>query len=215
MKTTFLALTLATTAAFGTTPRLAQAGSDPFIGEIMLFAGHYCPKGWYQANGTLMPVASNPELFSIFGNAYGGDGRSNFALPDLQGRVPVGSGVGKGLVPVGLAQYWGQSQTTLSASQMPSHTHPATSTAVSHLNATTSGRNTGSPNDARLATFSPGNAYSNVGDLDNQFLSGSVTTEVTTTINPNSGGSQPLQLTQPSLGMMYCIAVEGKYPTRN
>jgi microcystin-dependent protein len=104
---TSLVLTLVVSVGliFGVSVQSASAGGyDPFLGEVMLFGGTYCPDGWAEANGQTLSVPQNAALYSLYGNTYGGDGRTTFALPDLRGREPVGQGQGPGLSPYVLGQ---------------------------------------------------------------------------------------------------------------
>lgn len=120
-------LALACTAAlFASTP--AMACSDmPFIGSLCVTAADFCPSPYYApANGAVIAINSNQALFSLLGARYGGNGSSTFALPDLRGRTPVGTGQGTGLSNVALAQQRGMEASTLNATQLPSHTHTAT-----------------------------------------------------------------------------------------
>ncbi len=96
----------------------------PLLGAVMPFAGNFAPRGWALADGQLLSIAQNTALFSILGTTYGGDGRTTFALPDLRGRVPVGAGTGPGLPPVSLGQQLGSETLTLTAANLPIHTHP-------------------------------------------------------------------------------------------
>lgn len=100
-------------AACATMPGICQAGMDPFIGEIMLFAGNFCPRGYAETNGQLMSIAQNTALFSILGTTYGGDGRTTFALPNLQGRSAIGVGQGSGLTAIVPGQTIGNESVTL------------------------------------------------------------------------------------------------------
>src|ERR1700740_3150310 len=104
--------------------------SSPFIGEIRIFAGNFAPVGWAFCNGALIPIDQNDALFNLIGTTYGGDGQTTFALPDLQSRVPVHVGPG-----FALGQTRGAETVTLTASQIPAHTHPG---AVSSAAATAS-----------------------------------------------------------------------------
>jgi len=98
-------------------------GLDPFIGEIIMFAGNFAPRGWAFCDGQLLPISQNSALFSILGTTYGGDGRTTFALPDLRGRVPIHAGSGPGLSYRNLGAKEGQEEMSLTVSQIPSHTH--------------------------------------------------------------------------------------------
>ncbi len=93
--------------------------SEPYIGEIKMFAGNFAPRGWALCDGQLLPIAQNEALFSILGTTYGGDGRTTFGLPDLRGRAPVHAGSGPGLTPRNLGQKFGAEQTTLTVPQLP------------------------------------------------------------------------------------------------
>ncbi len=96
-------------------------GDEPYIGEVILFSGNFAPLGWDLCNGQLLPISEFTPLFSVIGTTYGGNGTTNFALPDLQGRAAVEAGTGAGLANVGLGQKYGTPSTTLSLSQVPSH----------------------------------------------------------------------------------------------
>src|SRR5690606_32829308 len=96
---------------------------DPYIGEIRIFAGTFAPRGWAFCHGQLLPVGQYPALYSILGNKYGGDGRTTFALPDLQGRAPMHAGNGNGLTPRVVGEKGGVAEVTLSLNEMPAHRH--------------------------------------------------------------------------------------------
>lgn len=104
--------------------------SDAFVGEIRLFAGNYAPTGWAVCNGQLLPISQNTALFSLLGTTYGGDGKSTFALPNLQGQMPLGAGNGPGLTPRSLGETGGESQHTLTLAEMPQHNHAVQSAAA-------------------------------------------------------------------------------------
>src|SRR5687767_4659649 len=113
--------------------------AEPFIAQITLFAGNFAPRGWAFCQGQILSIAQNTALFSLLGTTYGGDGQTTFALPDLRGRVPVGTGQGPGLSPYQAGQKSGVENTTLLSTQMPAHVHTAntTVTPASTLAATT------------------------------------------------------------------------------
>src|SRR5690242_14038853 len=98
---------------------------DPFIGEIRPFAGNYAPTGWALCNGQLLSIAQNPALFSLLGTYFGGDGRTTFGLPNLQGSAPMHQGGGPGLTPRSMGETGGSPTVTLLANQLPPHPHAA------------------------------------------------------------------------------------------
>src|SRR5262245_3403137 len=97
--------------------------SEPFVGEIMIFAGNFAPKGWAFCDGALIPISINTALFALLGTTYGGDGKSNFALPDLRDRMPIQSGQGPGLANRDLGSTGGAAQVALTANELPAHSH--------------------------------------------------------------------------------------------
>ena len=103
----------------------AHATAEPFIGEVAIFGGNFCPRAWAEAAGQLLPINSHQSLYSLYGTYYGGDGRSTFALPDLRGRVPVSVGTGTGLSTYTQGQRVGTETRTLTVPEMPSHNHTA------------------------------------------------------------------------------------------
>src|SRR3954469_12563597 len=98
---------------------------DPFVAEIRIFAGNFAPTGWALCNGQLMPISQNTALFSLLGTTYGGDGKSTFALPNLQGSAPMQQGQGRGLSLRDLGEIGGEQSVTLLQSEMPAHSHNA------------------------------------------------------------------------------------------
>src|SRR5207244_3427611 len=99
--------------------------SNPFVAEIRIFAGNFAPKGWALCDGQLLPISQNTALFSLLGTTYGGDGKSNFALPDLQGCAPMQAGQGGGLSLRDLGETGGEQAVTLLQTEMPVHSHGA------------------------------------------------------------------------------------------
>jgi microcystin-dependent protein len=158
----------------------------------MLFAGNFPPKGWAFCDGQLLPISQNQALFALLGTTYGGNGQTTFALPDLRGRVPVHQGQGPGLSPYTIGQVAGVETVTLTAQQMPSHTHSQP--------ATNGQESTNRPNNALPAE---GGVYSNESD-------GSAFHPTSST-----GGDQPHTNIQPYLTVSYVIALLGIFPSRN
>ncbi|MBL1264480.1 phage tail protein [Methylomicrobium sp. RS1] len=164
--------------------------AEPFLSEIRLMSFGFAPKGWALCNGQLLPINQNQALFSLLGTTYGGDGRVNFALPDLRGRVPIHMGSGHTL-----GERAGEQAHTLTLAEMPTHTHPlAVSTAASGGNVNPSGRVLGGAN----------NAYHAAGNLT-ALEPGSVT---------NTGGSQAHLNMQPFLTLNFSIALQGIFPSQ-
>ena len=179
---------------------------NPYIGEIRLFAGNFAPAGWAFCDGSLIPISENETLFQLIGTTYGGDGQSTFALPDLRGRVPVGVGQSAGLSNRTLGESGGQS-ITLTAANLPSHTHTGR-IVVSNANATTSVPSATS-SIATSGTFSgrtylPNLSYnSNVPDILYQsFTTAPVGTAVPVVLRPH-------------LGINYIISLFGIFPSQN
>lgn len=171
---------------------------NPYVGEIRIFAFNFAPRGWALCNGQLLAISSNTALFSLLGTYYGGDGKSTFALPNLQSRIPIHQGQGQGLSPYNLGQNGGTENVTLSTQQMPQHNHT--------VNAV------GSPGGANrvggnlLANSTSGNVY-NAPPSDGTTLAAAAI--------GNSGGGQPHSNVQPYLCVNLCIATQGIYPPRN
>ena len=123
---------------------------DPFLGQIMMFAGNFAPRGWALCNGQMLPISANTALFSILGTTYGGDGRTTFALPDLQGRTAIHHGSGPGLPSVTLGAKGGHATTTLTEQNLPPHTHAATVTNALAIGASTTTADGDDPDGAVL-----------------------------------------------------------------
>ena len=171
--------------------------ASPFIAQITLFAGNFAPRGYAFCNGQILPIAQNQALFALLGTTYGGNGQTTFALPNLQGRVPIHPGQGQGLSPYSLGQAGGTENVTLNISQMPAHNHAATS------RASAGGADDSSPTNNFLAA-------------DNQY-----STTQNTQMNANeiqvspNGGSQSHTNVQPYLAINFIIALQGIFPSRN
>jgi len=171
--------------------------ADPFVAEIRIFPFNFAPKGWAFCNGQLLPLSQNTALFSLLGTTYGGDGRSNFALPNLQGSVPMHPGQGPGLSLHDLGETGGSETVTLLASELPSHSHDVS---VSQSDGTSQ-----SPASERLA--------SGVGGIAHYAAPNNLTQLSPQAIEP-AGGNQPHNNMQPYLTLSFCIALQGIYPPR-
>ena len=177
---------------------------DPILGTIIMFAGNFAPRGWALCNGALLPISQNTALFSILGTIYGGDGRTTFGVPDLRGRVPVGMGSGPGLDVVAQGELGGRNNTSLTVANLPAHNHVAT------LIAERAPGTTANPTDAMLSVSTNG---------DKVYGPDTVATEVNMNakcvqVQP-TGNNAPFNNMQPYLGMMYIIATQGVFPSRN
>ncbi|MFT4558001.1 MAG: microcystin-dependent protein [Planctomycetaceae bacterium] len=172
--------------------------SEPFLGQITMFAGTFAPRGWAFCDGRLLPINSHQAVYSLLGTYYGGDGRTTFALPDLRGRTPRGSeggSAGPGLPPVQQGERGGATSTTLTAANLPPHHHTQTVST-----------DDGSSEAPGISAKSGENTYrptSAAGKLKN----GALTTR--------TGGNEPLDHLNPYLGLNYIIALIGRFPSRN
>lgn len=183
-------------------PERAVAGSQPFVGEIAATGNTYCPQGWAEANGQLLAISQNEALFSLYGTTFGGDGRSSFGLPDLRGRIPVGTGNGPGLSSRTWGQRVGAERVSLNHSQLASHSH---SVNANNLDGAFPG-----PGGKILAAAPPGGTGAETIYSDqpaNRQMSGQM-------ISP-TGGSQSVSTEDPTLVVRYCVALLGVYPSRN
>ena len=168
----------------------ALADTNPYIGQMMLTAGNYCPKGWLVADGRLLPIAQNVSLFSVVGVSYGGNGHTTFALPDLRGRTPIGYGQGPGLSSHPLGEKGGVEFMTLNAGQIPAHTHGVRVSAG------------GSP--AKPTPGPAGTALAAEGGTGNE----------TAMQTGAAGGAQAFHNMGPFLALTWCVAQVGTFPPR-
>jgi microcystin-dependent protein len=206
-------------ATFGAGMTLSQPAraSEPFLAEIIIFAGNFNPRGWLFCDGQLLQISQNSALFSLLGTTYGGDGRTTFGLPDLRGRVPMHEGTGPGLTSRRLGEKGGLETVNLTTAQMPSHTHAATTTATttSTLRATTDGGNTNVPTGNVLADDGNDRIYKNVApDTSMSAAAIDSATTASTTVG-NTGGSQAHTNVQPYTVLNFIIATQGVFPSRN
>ena len=173
--------------------------SEPFIAEIRMFASNFAPRNWAFCNGQLLPIAQNTALFSLVGTTYGGDGRTNFGLPDLQGRAPIHVGQAPGLTSRRLGETGGASTQTLTVQQMPSHSHM--------LKSSPDPADTLDPGGNLLAESSP--------LKDQQFNTAGLTASMHSESIGPMGGNQPHNNLPPYLAVNFIIALTGYYPSRD
>ena len=168
---------------------------EGYLAEIRMFAGNFAPRGWAFCQGQLLSIAQNTALFSLLGTTYGGNGQTTFALPDLRGRVPVGTGQGPGLPTMTLGEVGGEPTHTLIQQEMPAHGHQVAATSDDATKKNPIGS---------VPAATGGSAYANAGN-------GNMLANM---ISP-AGGSQPHNNMQPYLGMNYIICMFGIFPSRN
>lgn len=181
-------------------------GVDPFVGQIGMVAFNYAPRGYAFCNGQILALRTNTALFSLLGTYYGGDGRTTFALPDLQGRAPMQQGSGAGLTPRSLGETGGNPTVTLMSGEMPLHKHSVVTT-----NASSIAGNVISPAGAYPASGPSGvQLYSTLKGND-LMLPPVVNVGTSTDI---TGGNQPHNNMQPYLAINFIIALQGVFPSR-
>ncbi len=171
--------------------------ADPFVAEIRIFPFNFAPKGWAWCNGQIVPISQNTALFSLLGTTYGGDGKSTFALPDLQGRAPMHPGQGQGLSPHDLGETGGSETVTLLQSEIPAHAHAVTASQADAIERFPAGQ--------LLATGVGVGAYAPA----------SGTRQLSPSTLTPAGGDQPHNNLQPYLVLSFCIALQGIFPSPN
>jgi microcystin-dependent protein len=171
--------------------------ADPFVAEIRIFPFNFAPRGWAFCDGQLLPLSQNTALFSLLGTTYGGDGRTTFALPNLQGRAAIAHGQGPGLTLRDLGEQGGSDTVTLLTSEIPTHTHTLTT----------------STGDATQST--PAGALLATGIAVGMYASTSPTVTLAPSTLAIAGSSQPHQNAMPSLVFNFCIALQGVFPPRS
>lgn len=170
--------------------------SEPFVGEIRMFAGNFAPRGWAFCDGQLLAVSQNDALFSLLGTIYGGDGRTTFGLPDMRGRIPLHQGTGPGLSPRRLGSKGGLEQVTLTSNQLPSHNHTITASSADDK--------TDNNPVGRVLAVSGAKIYGEDHALD-----------MNSSAISNTGGSSPHTNLMPALCVNFIVALLGIYPSRN
>jgi microcystin-dependent protein len=173
--------------------------TDPFLAEIKIFAGNFAPSGWAKCNGQLIPISQNTALFSLLGTYYGGDGKTNFALPNLQNSAPLQQGQGSGLSDYREGDTGGESQVTLLESEIPAHLHQVKASTTPGTQVDPNGMTWGVPHAARGT-----NMYT--------------ATQQASQMNPGgfsvSGNDLPHNNMMPFLALTFIIAMQGVYPSR-
>jgi microcystin-dependent protein len=170
--------------------------SDPYIGEIRMFAGNFPPVGWEFCDGRELPIAENDALFQLIGPTYGGDGQQTFALPNLQSRLPLHAGQGPGLSNRVLAEQGGTETVTLTVQQIPAHSHRG--------GGSSAGATSASPAGA-VAASAPNSPY---------LAGGSSPVDMKAGLVEESGGSQPHENLPPYLAVNFIISLFGIYPSQ-
>lgn len=173
--------------------------SEPFLAEIRIFGFNFAPFRWALCAGQLMPISQNTALFSLLGTNYGGNGTSNFALPNLQGMVAIGQGDGPGLTPRVIGETDGVTSVTLALNQMPMHSHQA------------------SCNNEIADDYGPTNDFPapDAGGTNQFGLTTATPVQMAPIALNLAGGGQPHNNLQPYLTMNYCIALQGVFPARS
>jgi len=172
--------------------------SSPYVGEIRMFGASFAPAGWAFCDGQLMPISQNETLFNLIGTTYGGDGQETFAMPDLQGRVPMHQGQGPGISQnYQMGEKAGVESVTLSTNQIPSHNHAFTVSTATGNAVVPTGNTTG--NSGQVTFYALGTAVTNM------------FAQAITAV----GGSQPHENMQPYLAISFIISLFGIFPTQN
>jgi microcystin-dependent protein len=177
--------------------------ANPFVAEIRIFPFNFAPTGWAFCNGQILPLSQNTALFSLLVTTYGGDGKSNFALPNLQGNAAMHWGQGPGLSLHDLGETGGSDTVTLLQTEMPSHTHT-----INCIDGPRVAGQSGQPGNAVPVKTggTPANAFT-IGATQNQTMATNMVAIV--------GGSQPHNNLMPYLTLNFCIALQGVYPPRS
>jgi len=172
--------------------------SEPFVGEIRMFAGNFAPRGWAYCDGTLLATSQNDALFSLFGTIYGGDGRTTFGLPDLRGRLPIHAGHGPGLSERRLGSKAGQEKVTLTTNQLPSHTHEFRAVKGTATE-TSPGSNESLASSVSFDAYVPEQGIANMASENVNHV----------------GGSRSHENEMPYLCVHFIVALVGIYPSRH
>src|SRR5690242_3432650 len=182
--------------------------SNPFVAEVRIFTGNFAPTGWALCNGQLMPISQNTALFSLLGTTYGGDGKSTFALPNLQGSAPMQAGQGPGLSLRDLGETGGEQTVTLLQTEMPVHSHTMQTTATAATVQTAANN--------QWAFANAGGAKGAGGSVINMFstTTNSGLVPMSPFATSIAGGNLPHNNMPPFLGLTFIIALQGVFPAR-
>lgn len=176
--------------------------ANPFLAEVRIFGCNFAPTGWAFCNGQLLAISQNTALFSLLGTQYGGNGTSNFALPNLQASAVLGFGQGPGLSLRDIGEVGGSATVSLLSTEIPSHTHTMVGSGLDGV----------SPSTVNAVPAGPGADRG-------LFWYNAATSGTLTTLSPNAlaiaGGSQPHNNRMAYLGLNFCIAMQGVFPARN
>ncbi|AKJ97827.1 MULTISPECIES: phage tail protein [Pseudomonas] len=194
---------------------------EVFMGTIQSFAFNFAPSGWALCNGQTLAISQYQALFSLLGTYYGGNGQTNFMLPNLQGRLPMGQGNGLGLTPRVIGEVSGTENVTATLNNLPTHTHTLTgitaATTVQLANPASNPANAPTPTNSFIGTSGTGpgaaNIYSDQVGATPVPLKG-VTTTVSGTVAP-TGNGLPMAIMNPFLAINFSIALNGLFPSRN
>jgi len=183
--------------------------ADPFVGEIRAFPFNFAPLGWAMCNGQILPISQNTALFSLLGTQFGGNGTTNFALPNLQGNIAIGFEQGPGLSDYNMGDTGGTQNVTLNSSQVPSHTHMLP----------VSGATTGKQAAPGSSTFLGATGGGRTGGVNTYATptqqTASPTTMLQAAVGGGTGGGQPHNNMAPYLVLTFCIALQGVFPPRS
>ncbi len=171
---------------------------EPFIGQIMMFGFNFPPRGWARCDGQLLAINSNQALFALLGTTFGGDGRTTFGLPDLRGRTAMHPGQGPGLTSRRWGERGGAERVTLTTANLAAHTHEVSIDVTDQV---------GSSNE--------GNNHILAKTVNNNYSDGASNGALTADASTSTGGGSAVSIVQPFLGIYFCIALVGVFPSRN
>ncbi|MCY4043729.1 MAG: tail fiber protein [Cellvibrionales bacterium] len=208
-----LSLITLTLALLGPLPNVMAF--EPFIGQIIWVGFTFCPRGYTEANGQLLPINQNQALFSLYGTVYGGDGQTTFGLPDLRGRAPIHAGRGAGLSEIRQGQKLGAETTTLTVNQLPTHSHSA-GTLSGHSIASNQPASTEIPEGNVLADGQRAAMYNEKPvDLSHEVSTANDSIVIDSGQTGTAGNNQAINIRSPQLAITACVALTGLFPSRS